>query len=361
MEITSITERRAAYITYLFEENKLDAILISRPVHVRYLTGFTGSNGLVLVTPRNRYFITDSRYEVQAAAEVQKWKVVIAKGGLYDEIKRRNFLRNATHIGIESKYLSYKQYKINQKKLSGKRWKALDVTIEPLMLQKSQSEIDSIKKAIAISEQTFSNVIGMIKPGIPEKEIAAEITYQHRLNGAEGDAFESIVASGARAALPHAKPTDRKIKNKELMVIDFGCTFNGYHSDITRTIAVGRPDSEARKCYTIVHDSLHRATDVVRDGISCKKLDRVGRGYIQKSGYGKYFNHSLGHGIGLNVHELPRISPHSKERLVADSTITLEPGIYVPERFGIRIEDDILVTTDECELLTTLPRELMTV
>lgn len=361
MEITSITERRAAYITYLFEENKLDAILISRPVHIRYLTGFTGSNGLILVTPRNRYLITDSRYEMQAAAEVQNWKVVIAKGGLYDEIKRRNFLRNAKHIGIESKYLSYKQYKSNKKKLSGKRWKALDVTIEPLMLQKSQSEIDSIKKAIAISQKVFNIVIGIIKPGVTEKEIAAEISHQHRLNGAEGDAFDCIVAGGARAALPHAKPTDKKIKNKELIVIDFGCTFNGYHSDITRTIAIGRSDSEARKCYTIVNEALHRANDAVREGLHCKKLDGIGRGYIRKSGYGKYFNHSLGHGIGLDVHELPRISPYSNERLVADSTITLEPGIYVPERFGIRIEDDIRVTTDGCELLTTLPRELMTV
>jgi Xaa-Pro aminopeptidase len=361
MEISSTTEHRAAYIAYLLEENKLDALFISRPVHIRYLTGFTGSNGLALVTSRNRYLITDSRYEVQVTAEVPDWKLVIAKSGLYDEIKRRNFLRNARHIGIESNYLSYEQYKYNENKFSGKRWKALDVTIEPLLLQKSQSEIDSIKKAIAISEQTFSNVIGMIKPGIPEKEIAAELTYQHRLNGAEGDAFESIVASGARAALPHARPSDKKIKNKELIVIDFGCTFNGYHSDITRTIAVGRPDSEARKCYTIVNEALHRATDAVREGMSCKKLDSIGRRYIQKSGYGKYFNHSLGHGIGLDVHELPRISPYSKERLVAGSTITLEPGIYIPERFGIRIEDDILVTTDRAEILTMLPRELMTV
>lgn len=361
MENHSVTERRFAYITYLFEAHKLDALIISRTAHIRYLTGFTGSNALLLATPRNLYFITDNRYDVQASEEVEDWKIIIARRGLYEEIKRKNYLRAANRIGFESKYTTYEQYQKIKKLFPGKRKTALNVSIEPLMLQKNQFEIDYIKKAISISQDVFNSVLGMIKPGVSEKEIAAEITYLHRKNGADGDAFESIVASGARAALPHGRASDKKIGNKELIIMDFGCSIHGYHCDITRTISVGTPDTEGKKCYTIVQEALERTTDAVREGISCKKLDSIGRDYITNSGYGNYFGHSLGHGFGLDVHELPRISPYSSERLVAGSTVTIEPGIYIPGRFGIRIEDDVLVTANGCERLTTLPRELITV
>ncbi len=361
MENGSITERRLAYIAYLFDEHKLDALIISRLAHIRYLTGFTGSNALLLATPRNFYFITDSRYAVQATTEVGDWKVVIAKRGLHEEIKRRNYLRNVKRIGFESKHTTFEEYKKIKNLFTGKRWTALDVTIEPIMLQKEQYEIDNIKKAIAISEGVFNSVLGMIKPGVAEKDIAAEITFRHRKNGAEGDAFESIVASGPRAALPHGKATGKTFKDKELIIIDFGCVMNGYHSDITRTVVVGTPEPEANKCYSIVREALERATGAIREGIKCKKLDNIARSYIKKSGYNNYFDHSLGHGIGLDIHELPRISPYSNEELVAGSVITIEPGIYIPERFGIRIEDDVLVTSEGCERLTTLPRELIMV
>jgi len=355
------TEHRLAYITHLFEEHKLDALIISRTAHIRYLTGFSGSNALLLATPRNLYFITDTRYEVQASEEVADWKIVIACRGLYEEVKRKNYLRAARRIGFEANYTTYEQFQKIKKLFPGKRPAPLAITIEPMMLQKNQSEIDFIKKAISISEDVFNAVIGMIKPGVAEKDIAAEITYLHRKRGAGGDAFEPIVASGTRAALPHGRASDKKIANNELIIMDFGCVYNGYHSDITRTVSVGKPSPEENKCYAIVRDALNRATGAVREGIACKKLDGTGRDYIKKKGYGDYFGHSLGHGIGLDVHELPRISPYSSERLVAGSTITIEPGIYIPGRFGIRIEDDVLVTTGGCEQLTTLPRDLIMV
>lgn len=361
MENGLITERRLAFIAYLFDEHKLDALLISRLPHIRYLTGFTGSNAMLLATSRNLYFITDSRYEVQARTEVNGWKVVIARRGLLEEIKRRNYLRNAKRIGFEAKYTTYREYQKAKDLLTGKRWKALEVSIEPIMLQKERYEIDNLKKAIAISEGVFNSLLDVIRPGMTEREIAAEITYHHRMNGADGDSFESIVASGPRAALPHGRATTKKIKNNELIIIDFGCVVNGYHSDITRTIVVGKPETEALQCFTVVREALERSIEALRDGVSCKKLDSIARNHIKQKGYGEYFGHSLGHGIGLDVHELPRISPYSNEQFVEGSTVTIEPGIYIPERFGVRIEDDVLVTADGCERLTTLTHDFIKV
>ncbi len=361
MENSVITERRFLYLAYLFDEHKLDALFISQLNHIRYLTGFTGSNALLLITPRKMYFITDSRYKVQANQEVQDWQIVIARRGLFEEVKRKNYLRNAGRIGFESKYTTYEQYKKLKKLFPGKRWSGLEVTIEPIMLQKDQYEINNIRKAITISEQVLESLLEIVKPGIAEREVAAEITYLHRKYGSEGDAFEPIVASGPRAALPHGRASDKTIKNNEMVIIDLGCRVHGYHSDITRTVAVGEPDTEARRCYTIVREALVRATDAIAEGIRCKKLDKIGRGYIKQKGFGEYFGHSLGHGIGLDVHELPRISPYSNEKLVSGSTITIEPGIYVPDRFGIRIEDDILVTEDGHERMTSLPHDLIKV
>jgi Xaa-Pro aminopeptidase len=361
MENESITERRLAFIAYLFEEHKLDALIISRLTHIRYLTGFTGSNALLLATNRSLYFITDNRYTVQASEEVKDWKIIIARRGLYEEIKRRKYLSRAKRIGFQSKYTTHEEYQKLGNLLTRKRWIPLAVTIEPMMLQKDPYEIDAIQKSIALSELVFGSVLGMIKPGVEEREIAAEISYQHRMGGADGDAFEIIVASGPRAALPHGRPTGRPIRKNEFIIIDFGCIVDGYHSDMTRTVAVGTPEPEALKCYEVVRDALLRATERVREGIACKKVDSIARSYIGKHGYDNYFGHSLGHGIGLDIHELPSISPYSTERFVARSTITIEPGIYIPERFGVRIEDDVLVTENGCERLTTLSHELITV
>lgn len=361
MENESITERRHAYIAHLFDEHKLDALIISRLAHIRYLTGFTGSDALLLATPRNFYFITDSRYAVQAADEVVSWKPVIAKRGLLEEVKKRNYLRNAKRVGFESKYTTHDTYAKLKTLFSGKRWKSLEVTFEPIMLQKDRYEIENIRKAIAVSEDVFNTILGMIKPGVSEKDIAAEITSRQRRAGAERDAFESIVASGQRSALPHGRASDKKINNNESIILDFGCVVNGYHCDITRTVAVGAPEPEVIKCHKIVREALERAAESLREGIRCSKVDNIARGYIKKSGYGEYFGHSLGHGIGLDIHELPRISPYTNEKFVADSVITIEPGIYIPGRFGIRVEDDVLITPDGYEMLTSLSRELITI
>lgn len=361
MENNSIAERRRAYLAYLFEEHKLDAIVISKPTHIRYLTGFTGSNGQLLLTRRTMYLLTDSRYESQAQDEVENCKIVIASKGLFEEIKRRNYLRKAKRVGFESNHITVEEQRRLKRTLPTSRLVALDVSIEPIMLQKEQYEIDNIKRAVEISELVFHAVLGSIKPGVTEREIAAELIYLHRRYGADHDSFEPIVASGYRAALPHARPSGKQIKNNEILLIDFGCVFNGYNSDITRTIAVGDVGSEARKVHAVVREALERVLETARDGVSCKTLDGIARNVITKAGYGNLFRHSLGHGIGLDVHELPRISSQSTERLVSRSTVTLEPGVYVPDHFGVRIEDDVLITESGCEPLTSLTRELIVV
>jgi Xaa-Pro aminopeptidase len=198
----------------------------------------------------------------------------------------------------------------------------------------------------------------LIKPGISEIEIASEISYLQRKNGAERDAFDIIVASGWRGALPHGVATDKKIKKGELVVIDFGCVYNGYHSDITRTIAVGKISSEARKIYNIVLEAQKIAIESVRSGMKANELDAVARNYIKRKGYAKFFKHSLGHGLGTEIHTLPRISPRSDYVLKDGNVITIEPGIYIPGFCGVRIEDDILVNSTALSL-TTLPKNLI--
>jgi Xaa-Pro aminopeptidase len=359
MENDSITEYRFTFLAHLLDEHKIDALIVSHPKHIRYLTGFTGSNALLLITGRNRYIITDNRYEVQVRQEVTGWKISIAKNDLIREIKRRNFLRNAKRIGFESRYMTFLDYRRMEALLPGRRWIGLHHTAEPLLLEKEEHEIDAIRKAISVSEKVFNEILPMIKPGVAEVDIAAEITCLHRKYGAERDAFDTIVASGPRAALPHGRASEKTIRHHELVILDFGCVVDGYHSDITRTVAIGTVDAEAVKCYAVVRDAARAAMQLVCDQASCKMVDKAARDYIRTKGFGEFFKHSLGHGIGLDIHESPRISPFSDERLVAGATITVEPGIYIPDRFGIRIEDDVLVTQDAFEIMTTLSTELI--
>jgi Xaa-Pro aminopeptidase len=359
MENDSITEYRYTFLAHLLDEHKLDALVVSHLTHIRYLTGFTGSNALLLITRRNRYIVTDSRYEVQVHHEVTGWKISIAKNDLIGELKRKNFLRNASRIGFESRHMSFLDYRRIESLLPGRRWIGLHHTVEPLLLEKEEHEIAAIRKAISVSEKVFNEILPMIKPGVAEVDIAAEITCLHRRYGAERDAFDTIVASGPRAALPHGRASEKKIQHHELVLLDFGCVVNGYHSDITRMVATGTVDPEAEKCYAIVRDAARTAMELVRDQASCKKVDKAARDYVRTKGFGEYFKHSLGHGIGLDIHESPRISPFSDERLVAGATITVEPGVYIPDRFGIRIEDDVLVTQDAYEIMTTLSTELI--
>ena len=200
-----------------------------------------------------------------------------------------------------------------------------------------------------------------MKPGISELDVSAEISYLHKKHGAEKDSFDPIVVSGPRSSLPHGRPSSKKIKRGELITLDFGCFYNGYCSDLTRTVAVGKLSGETRKVYGIVLDAQLKAIDCAQSGVEAKDLDRIARSHIHSKGYGKYFGHGLGHGIGLQIHEFPRVSARSTHTLQTGNVITVEPGIYLPGKFGVRIEDDIVIRDGRCDVLTAAPKSLMIV
>jgi Xaa-Pro aminopeptidase len=365
VEIVTITnsiisqQKETELVGDLLDTFRVDALIISRMAHIRYLTGFTGSNAMLIVKPRSFHFLTDSRYATQAHTEVKEWKISIVQKGMMEEVKRRGLLRTVRRIGFESTHIFHSQYENYKKLIPGKKWVPLTETLEPYLAVKNNIEIEQIEKAIAVAEKSFTEILSLIRPGMREREIAAELSYRMHRNGAEKNAFDIIVAGGARSALPHGVASERRIKNNEVLLLDFGCVVNGYHSDITRTVFIGRAGAKEKKVYTIVREALDRAIEAAAGGRSCKEVDSAARSHIKDHGYGKYFGHSLGHGIGLDIHELPRLSPVSEGVLQAGNVVTMEPGIYIPGSFGIRIEDDVSITPDGIKMLTRLSREII--
>ncbi|MBI3587226.1 MAG: aminopeptidase P family protein [Ignavibacteriales bacterium] len=344
-----------------FSGAHIHALLVTHLPHVRYLTGFSGSNGVCLVTNRTCYFLSDGRYREQVRQEVERARVVIAKGTLFSEISSRKLLKGIERVGVESHYLSVASLETLKKLFPRVKFVSTRSLIENIASVKDELEIGYIKKAVAITDRVFSKILNILKAGVSEQDIAAEISYLHKKFGAEADAFEPIVASGTRGALPHARPSAKKIRNGELVTLDFGCRYNGYHSDLTRTIAVGKPSAKARTMYQVVLDAQQRALDAVASSMKAQALDTVARSFIRKKGFGKYFTHSLGHGLGLEIHEVPRISALSKDILCEGNVITIEPGIYIPHFGGVRIEDDVVIRYSSCEILNKSPKELIVV
>lgn len=356
-----MSKRRVALLRDQMRQLELDAFIVSSLPNVRYLTGFSGSSGLCIVRQREAVFITDSRYVQQSRKEVRTWKRVIAKNGLFEEAAHHGVLHGNRKVGFESHALTYAQYRALKKLMGNVSFVSTRDVVESIALVKEKKEMDCIRAAVGISDRVFDDVLHSIRPGVTELEVAAEISYLHKKYGAEKDAFEPIVASGERGSLPHGRASGKKIKNRDLVTLDFGCTVQGYNSDITRTVAVGGLVVQARNLYAAVLEAQLEAIGAAKAGMFARDLDAVARDRITREGYGKYFIHSLGHGLGLQVHELPRVSSVSKERLVAGSVITIEPGVYIPQFGGIRIEDDVLLTSGGCEVLNSAPKELMIV
>jgi Xaa-Pro aminopeptidase len=354
-----MTMQRLQDLRAQLEHRRLDVLIVSELTHVRYLTGFSGSNGLCVVTPRKHYFLTDNRYKTQAPAEIHDCSLIVTPNGLFQEIAKKKLLGNAQRIGVEAEYLSALTLSMLRNLLHGKKLVLTTSLVETLTEIKDKDEIQCIRQAVEFSDLVFAKILPLIKPGVQETDIAAEISYWHRKFGAEADAFEPIVASGPRGALPHAHASTKKIKNGEFVVLDFGCQYRGYNSDITRTVAVGNPNSEMKKIYQIVLDAQMRAIDFAREGVVARAMDAVARKHIRQHGYGKYFIHSLGHGLGLHVHDPLRLSAQSTSILQAGNVTTVEPGIYIPDFTGVRIEDDIVIRSNGCDILNQSPKNLL--
>jgi Xaa-Pro aminopeptidase len=351
--------RRLQEVRRHLERAGLNALVVSHLPHVRYLTGFTGSNGLCIISRRTQYFLTDNRYRDQAKDEVAGFVIRIARASLLEAAQKEGFLRATWRVGFEADYLtvsSFRDLKHHSPKLS---LVATRSVVEGIAAVKDAGEIEAIRRAAAITDKVFKRIAGMVKPGVTEMDVAAEISYWHRKLGADADAFEPIVASGIRGALPHARPTMKKIRRGELVTIDLGCRVNGYHSDLTRTVAVGRPRSKARTIYRIVLEAQRLAIEAAHAGVKNRDLDRIARRHIRRSGFGRYFSHSLGHGLGIEIHEPLRLSATSKDTLRVGNVVTIEPGIYIPGFGGVRIEDDVAIRDNDCDVLNRAPKELI--
>lgn len=352
-------KERIKKIREKLQERDLDGLLITHLPNVRYLTGFSGTNGLCLMGSHQAYFLTDFRYEHQSHEEVKGMRIAIAKNSLFEELEKKKLLRGMRRVGVEGNYLPYAEYQKLKTTFKRVRFIPQADLVESISAIKDEREIELITKAARISDRVFQEVLELLRPGIREVEISAEISYLHKTSGGERDAFETIVASGPRGALPHGVASEKKIRKGEFVTLDFGCVYRGYCCDITRTVAVGEPGRRLREVYRVVYNAQVNAIEAAKAGVVAKDLDKVARGYISKKGFGKYFGHSLGHGIGLQIHEPPRISSQSNYKLQQGNVITIEPGIYLPGIGGVRIEDDVVVMNGKSLVLNKAPKELI--
>jgi Xaa-Pro aminopeptidase len=353
--------RRLVAARQIINESRLQGLLVTSLPNIRYLTGFTGSNAILFLSKDRNLFFTDSRYRSQAPAEVEAARIVITSGSLLEAFSRKIQPRTKGRIGFEASSLTVFAYRTLKDFVKRIKFVPTFGFIEQIRACKDESEISKIKRAAEITDRVFNKILVILKPGITELDVAAEIAYWHRRFGAESEAFDAIVASGARGAFPHARASAQRIKKGDMVTIDMGCRLDGYHCDLTRTIAVGKPQTEMKKIYAVVLDAQRRSIGETKSGVRASWLDGVARTEIARKGYGKYFCHSLGHGLGLEVHELPRISSKSRDVLKPGSVITVEPGIYVPGLGGVRIEDDVVVREDGHEVLSIVPKELVMV
>ena len=340
------------------ETNKLDAILIASPINRRYVTGFTGTAGAVIISKNDARFITDFRYTEQAAEEATGFQIVEHKQLIELEIKEQLKEMNVKRLGFEKDHVSYSQYE-NYKKVLEAELVPISGIMEELRLIKSKDELELMKKAAEIADDAFEHIQSFIKPGVKEIDISNELEFFMRKQGAASSSFDIIVASGFRAALPHGVATEKEIESGELVTMDYGALYQGYCSDITRTVAVGEINDELKNIYDIVLEAQIRGVEGIRPGISGKEADALTRDYIKEKGYGDYFCHSTGHGLGMEVHEGPSLSFRSDKKLKTGMVVTVEPGIYVPQVGGCRIEDDVIVTEAGNERLTFSSKELV--
>ncbi|MFD2679438.1 M24 family metallopeptidase [Bacillus seohaeanensis] len=340
------------------EKQNAEGLLVTKDVNRRYVSGFTGTAGAVLVTKSEAFFITDFRYAEQAKAEVKEANIIIHKGNLLKEIGLLVDKLALETILIEENGITFKSY-LDLKEYTSASLLPSHSLIEKIREIKDSTEMEKMYKAAEIADETFAHIINFIKPGLTEIEVRNELELHMRKLGATSSSFNIIVASGERAALPHGIASHKVIENGDMITLDFGAVYEGYCSDITRTVSVGKPTEKFQEIYNIVLEALERGTKGICSQKPTKEIDRLARCYIDQHGYGENFGHSTGHGLGLEVHEPLRLSSESEEVLQKGMVVTVEPGIYIPGWGGCRIEDDILVTDNGYELLTKSSRELI--
>lgn len=336
----------------------IDALLVTSPYNRRYLTNFTGSAGIALITQSKAFFITDFRYTEQAAKQVEGYEIIQYSRGMITEVADQVKALGIKKIGLEQDHLSYSTWKDYEGAIAAELVPISNL-VEKMRLIKTPEEVAIIKEAADIADLAFKHILDYIKPGLTELEVANELEFFMRKCGATSSSFDTIVASGWRSALPHGVASDKVIEKGDFVTLDYGALHNGYVSDITRTIAVGKPSEQLKEIYDITLEAQLRAMEQIKPGITGIEADAFARDYITAKGYGDYFGHSLGHGIGLEVHEGPGLSIRSEQKLEPGMVVTVEPGIYIPKLGGVRIEDDVLITETGNEALTHSTKDLI--
>ena len=351
-------EGRIARLRTLLTEKIVDAVLVTKEENVHYFSGFRGDSTALLVTHERLLLVTDSRYTEQAASEAPLYEIVEQRDGLYRKAAELVADADVVALGFEGGALVY-DHVIKLRELLGEISLDTPLHLDPLRQVKDADEIALIRRACEIADEGFAHILSYIQPGITEMEVAAELEHHMRKLGSERPAFQTIIASGVRGSLPHGVASDKVIARGELVTMDFGAVCAGYHSDITRTICVGRADARQCELYDAVLTAQQRALAALRPGVTGIEVDRVARDCLADHELDQYFGHGLGHSLGLEIHEEPRLSKAGKDMMQPNMLITDEPGVYIPGWGGIRIEDTVLITADGAEALTHAPKEFI--
>ena len=349
-------EERIQSLRAKLQQENIDAFLITYPVNRRYITGFSGSSGFALITVDQHILITDARYKVQSRQEAPDWTIVFHSNSIMETVAQQCRFYGVQTLAFEAEYVSYQMYCELKEWLPTVQLHPIGGWIEQLRVQKTDQEIEHIRRATEIVDFTFEKLMKELRPGLTELQVAARIETLLREQGASSSSFESIVASGKRSALPHGRASMKTLEKGDLVILDFGAWFQGYASDITRTIVLGPANKKQKEMYTLVLEAQTRAIESIAPGVTGKEVDQVARDWIASNGYGDFFEHATGHGIGLEVHESPLLRRTSEDRLEEGMVVTVEPGVYLPDFGGVRIEDDVLVTATGNEILTRAPK-----
>ena len=350
-------EQRMARLYELMTANRLDGIIVTKPENRHYFSGFTGSSGILVLGRQSAKLLTDFRYIEQAKQQAPQYQIIRHGSSIFTTLAETVQAAGLQRIGFESDFVTWDFYQNLTENLANAE--LTPVRLDPLRMIKDRSELDLLGTAVEIADFAFNQTIKIIKPGISELAIALELEYQMRKLGAEKPAFDTIVASGIRSALPHGRASKKVIETGDFITMDFGAVYEGYHSDMTRTVVVGKASAKQREIYNIVLSAQLAGIHAVAAGKSGKEVDSVARQVIINAGYGEFFGHGLGHGVGLFIHEEPRLSPTGEISLEPGMVVSVEPGIYLPDWGGVRIEDLVVISATGCSILTASSKDLI--
>ncbi|UHA72862.1 M24 family metallopeptidase [Paenibacillus sp. 481] len=354
-----MSNHRIIRLRQAMEARGLEALFVASKVNRRYLTGFTGSSGYVLITLDRAVLLTDFRYMSQANEQAQGFDVIEHAVTMTDTLKQLLAEIRVNRLGFEQEHVAYGTFAAYNKELQPVELVPVSGLVEELRMIKDEAELAIMREAAQLADQTFSHILNFLKPGVSEQDINLEMEFFMRKNGATSSSFDTIVASGERSALPHGVASERIIQGNEFIKLDFGAYYQGYCSDLTRTVVLGKPTDKHIEIYNIVLEAQLYALEHIRSGMTGREADSLARDIIKRYGYGDNFGHSLGHGLGMEIHEYPRLAQAGETVLTPGMTVTVEPGIYVPGFGGVRIEDDIVITANGIEILTQSTKQLL--